>query len=333
MKSPEEINCVCVLGEGRQGAFVRRKALADTTLGAVTVQVAYAGLNYKDALATVPEARVIRNYPRIAGSDFSGVVVESADPAFAPGDKVFSCANGIGVERDGGFADYVRVDRDHLRHLPASLSTFEIAALGVAGITAALSVHLLEDQGLVPGAGPVLVTGATGGVGTMAIEMLARRGHRVVALTGKASQELVLRELGACEVITRLPAEGTPKPLAPAAWAGAIDTVGGETFDGLIRSMKPKACIASVGNAAGNALVSNLLPFILRGVRIVGVNLTEYAPLTEVLLARLSDEMKPTRAIGLTQVVGMNEVPRMLQAMLRREITGRIVMRPQQSKP
>lgn len=326
-----ETDCVCVLGPERPGAIVRRRALPDTSPGAVLVKVDYAGLNYKDALATVPHANVVRSFPRIGGSDFSGVVVESRDPSFASGDLVFSCANGLGVDRDGGFAGFVILSGDHLRHLPQSLSTFEISALGVAGITAALSVHLLEAQGLVPGQGPVLVTGATGGVGTMAIEMLARLGHEVVALTGKCDQEQLLLDLGASEVLVATALQASTKPLGRATWAGAIDNVGGETFDRVIRRMKPKACLASVGNAAGNVFTSNLLPFILRGVRIVGVNLTEYAALMDVLLARLAEEIKPTRALSRTQVIAMDDVPRMLEAMIARKTTGRIVMRPQLS--
>ncbi|SCK26101.1 putative quinone oxidoreductase, YhdH/YhfP family [Variovorax sp. HW608] len=322
------IDCICILGPNRPGASLLRRPLSATTPGSIVVRVEYAGLNYKDALATMPDSKVLRHFPRIGGSDFSGVVVESLDPFFRPGDKVFSCANGLGVDRDGGFAEFVRIDGTHLRHLPAALSAFEICALGVAGITAALSLHLLEAQGLVCGAGPVLVTGATGGVGTMAIEMLARLGHEVIAHTAKPEMRQHLLDLGASDVISTTATERPGKPLERATWAAAIDTIGGDGLDLMIRRMMPRGCIASVGNAAGNTFASNLLPFILRGVRIIGVNLTEYAELMDTLMARLADELKPVRALGLTQIVDMEDVPHMLNAMLERRTTGRIVMHP-----
>jgi len=300
--------------------------LETTSPGDIVVRVEYAGLNYKDALALVPGSQVIRDFPRIGGSDFAGVVLSSRDPLFESGDAVFGCARGLGVSRDGGFTQQVRVNRAHVHAVPPGLSTFEMAALGVAGMTAALALHLLEQQGLRPSQGPVAVSGASGGVGSLAVELLSRHGYAVVACSGKPEQVPWLRQLGAQEVIDpdRLSPHG--KPLAPARWAGAIDTVGGAVLDGLIRGLQPRAAAACVGNVAGNTLTTSVLPFLLRGVRLVGVNLSEYADLTDALLAHLVRGM-PAQAIAQVRVIAMREVPAWLQAMVRRETHGRIVMR------
>lgn len=322
------IQCITFEGGDPPLAVWHTRDLETTSPGDIVVRVDYAGLNYKDALALVPGSQVIRDFPRIGGSDFAGVVLSSRDPLFQPGDAVFGCARGLGVSRDGGFTQQLRVDRAHLHAVPSGLSTFQMAALGVAGMTAILALHLLEQQGLRPEQGPVVVSGASGGVGSLAVEMLSRLGYAVVACSGKPAQAAWLRGLGAVEVIDSARLLEGDKPLAPARWAGAIDTVGAQVLGGLIRGLCPRAAVACVGNVGGNRFSASVLPFLLRGVRLVGVNLSEYADLTEVLLAHLVRGL-PLQAIAQTEVIAMSAVPERLQAMVRRETHGRIVMRAQ----
>lgn len=297
----------------------------DLSPGEVVIRTAHAGLNYKDALAA--QGRVISRYPRVAGSDFSGVVLHSDDARFAPGDAVLACADGLGVERDGGFSELVRVPADSLLHLPAGLSLLDAAALGVAGFTAALAVHLLEEAGLRSGQGPVLVTGASGGVGTMALDMLAMRGHEVCAMSGKSQQRENLLRLGASQWLDGRQPPALNRPLESGQWAGAVDTVGGDYLPWIIASTRERGVIASLGNAAGNSFSSSVLPFILRSIKLIGVNVTAYRSLEQTLWTRLATDLRPARALKMVQQIDFAQVPEYLERLRKREVTGRVVAR------
>ncbi|WP_244119291.1 alcohol dehydrogenase catalytic domain-containing protein [Burkholderia gladioli] len=229
-------------------------SLDDLTPGDVVVRTAYAGLNYKDALATTNHGKVIRHFPRIGGSDLAGLVVSSGDPRFRPGDAVMAYAGGLGVDEDGGFSEYVRLQASRAKPVPANLSLLEAAALGVAGATAALAINLLEESGLKPGTDNVLISGATGGVGTIGIEMLSALGYEVTAMTSKPDHDDFLRKLGAAEVMRASTVTDGGRPLERPLWSGAIDNVGAHVLPWMIRTVRERGAIASIGNAGGNTL-------------------------------------------------------------------------------
>ena len=241
--------------------------------GEVVVRVAYSCVNYKDALAATGAGRIIRRFPCIGGIDLSGTVVESSDPRFKKGDAVIGTSYDIGVAHDGGYAEYARIKADWLVPMPKGMSLFEAMALGTAGFTAALAVVRMEHEGLKPGNGPVVVTGATGGVGSVAIDILAGLGHHVVALTGKEQESAYLKQLGAREVMLRSSLDlAKIKPLDKAMWAGAVDNLGGDILAWLASTMNIGAPLASVGLAASMDLKTTVAPFILRGVSLLGVD-------------------------------------------------------------
>lgn len=246
----------------------------DLPAGEVTIRVHWSSVNYKDALATLPDGGVARISPIVPGIDISGVVVAvEGDAPVAVGDEVIAHGYEIGVSRHGGYAAYARVPAGYVLRLPAGLDLRQAMVIGTAGFTAAQSVDALERHGLVPGTGPVVVTGATGGVGSMAIGMLARRGYEVVASTGKASEAAFLQELGASSVIDRnelsVPAG---RPLEKERWAGAVDCVGGTTLATVIRQLRYGSCVAASGLTGGTGLDATVLPFILRGVSLLGID-------------------------------------------------------------
>ena len=301
--------------------------LDDLSPGQVVVEVAWSSINYKDALASRGRNDIVRRYPRIGGIDFTGVVLDSSDPRFRRGDEVIVHGFGIGVDHDGGHAQVARVSGDWVMRLPSAFSLFEGAVLGAAGYTAGLSLHLMELNGLVPAQGPVLVSGATGGVAGIAIDMLAQRGYRVTAMTGKALAYDYLRALGATEVVARIAAQGEAKPLETAQWAGAVDSVGGTTLAWLTRTMLPQGVIASFGNAGGMELDTTVLPFILRGIRLIGVNANSPMPLREVVWAKMAGDYRPQRLDRVAHVIGLEELPKSLDLMLEGKLQGRTVIR------
>jgi len=259
--------------DARVDARLERLTLDALSPGEVVIRVAWSGINYKDALAATGKGRILRRFPLVGGVDLSGVVVESTEAQFAPGARVLVTGCGLSETRDGGYAQIARVPADAVVPLPASLDLRGAMAIGTAGFAAALAVHRMEHNGLVPGQGPVVVTGATGGVGSLAIDMLAGRGHEVVAVTGKpeASGDY-LRALGASTVLGRDALALSERPLEPARWAGAVDNLGGAMLSYLLRSCQPWGSVASVGLAAGADLATSVMPFILRGVNLLGVN-------------------------------------------------------------
>jgi acrylyl-CoA reductase (NADPH) len=246
--------------------------LDDLSEGEVVIRGHYSSINYKDALAATGAGRILRRFPLVGGIDVSGEVESSTDERYRPGDAVLVTGCGLSEDHDGGYAEYARVHGDWVIPVPAGLDTRSVMQLGTAGFTAALAIHRMEHNGLAPEKGAVIVTGATGGVGSLAVDMLAGRGYRVTALTGKAEAADYLRELGASEVLVRGEFEMGSRPLEKAQWAGAVDNLGGETLAWLTRTMDWWGSIASVGLAQSHELNTTVMPFILRGANLLGVN-------------------------------------------------------------
>jgi NADPH2:quinone reductase len=292
-------------------------------------KTAYSSVNYKDALAaTGTGGRIIRNYPRIAGIDAAGTVVESAAGRFKPRDEVICTSYDFGVDHDGGWSQLCRVPADWVVPLPRGMTLFEAAAFGVAGYTAGLAMELLELNGLAPGNGKVLVNGATGGVATLAIGMLAGLGYAVVAVTGKDGEHDFLRSLGAREVLSRHKLEMGSRPLEKAQWAAAFDAVGGESLAWLTRTMQPGGLIASFGNAGGIEFKTTVLPFILRGVRLIGVNSGDTPmPLRRKVWERLATDLKPRRLGDIAHTISLDDLPAYFDRMLEGQIRGRAVVK------
>ena len=306
-------------------AFVQRR-VDELPPGDVLVRVAYSSINYKDALAAAGKNQIISAYPRTGGIDFSGTVAASADARFAPGDPVVVHGFGVGVDRDGGHAQMARVSADWVMPVPAGLSLLDAATLGAAGYTAALCVHWMEHNGLAPGGAPVVVTGATGGVAGVAIDILAGRGYAVTAVSGKAQEEAYLRQLGATQVLPPSVAAASTRPLDQGQWAGAVDSVGGDMLAWLLRSMAPDGVVTSVGNAGGMALNTTVLPLILRGVRLLGINANSPMALRRVVWAKLAGAYRP-RHLGLVaDVLPFEQLPARMAQMLARGTRGRQVV-------
>jgi len=305
------------------GRFVEL-TLDDLDPGEVVIEARYSSLNYKDALAATGAGKVIRRFPCVGGIDVSGVVESSSDARFKCGDEVLVTGYDMGVAHDGGFAEYVRVPADWVVPLPQGLTMFEAMSIGTAGFTAALSIHRMEQNDLSPGKGKVIVTGATGGVSGLGILMLAQRGYQVVALTGKDSEHEYLKSLGAQEILSRRDVVMGTRPLEKALWAGALDSVGGETLAWLTRTMQQNGTIASFGNAGGIELHTTVLPFILRGVHLIGIDSAATAmPLRRKIWERLASDLRPTQLGLVAQTVPFNEIPQIFPLMLQGKLRGR----------
>lgn len=258
--------------DGITRAGIETLTLDDLSPGDVVIEAHYSSVNYKDALAATGMGKILRRFPLVGGVDVSGVVLHSDDARFATGDAVLVTGCGLGESHDGGYAERVRVPADWVVPLPAGLSLRDAMVLGTAGFTAALAIDRLEQNGLVPGQGPVLITGASGGVGSIAIDLLSSAGYEVTALSRKPGASGYLLELGATEVVASGGIADEGKPLEAARWAAAIDTVGGDVLAWLTRTVKPWGSIASIGMAGGAQLHTTVMPFILRGISILGVS-------------------------------------------------------------
>ena len=319
--------------ERRDGAHVDRGVrdfrATDLAEGEVDIRVEWSSVNYKDGLATIADGKVARISPLIPGIDLAGEVVGSADPAIAVGRRVLAHGYDLGVARHGGFTEFTRVPPGYVVPLPDGLTTRDAMAIGTAGFTAALSVVALEEHGLRPGDGPVLVTGASGGVGSTAVAILAARGHEVWAATGKADQDGRLRELGAGGTLTRDEVTvQTDRPLESARWVGAIDTVGAATLPYVLRTLRPGAAVASSGNAGGATLVTTVLPFILRGVALLGMD-SANMPIDRRrdLWARISTDLRPPDLESGTREVTLETLDGALDAILAGQARGRWLVR------
>jgi acrylyl-CoA reductase (NADPH) len=311
--------------EGRIAALT----LDELMPGEVVFQNAYSSVNYKDALAaTGAGGKVIRKYPLVGGIDAAGVVLSSTDARFKTGDEVICTSYDFGVAHDGGFAQMCRVPADWVVPLPPGLSLFEAMALGTAGFTAGLAVELLELNGLAPDNGKVLVTGATGGVASLVIDMLAGKGYAVTAVTGKDGEHAFLKKLGAQEVLMRSTIEMGSRPLEKSQWAAAFDSVGGEQLSWLTRTMNQHGLIASFGNAGGIELKTTVLPFILRGVRLIGVDSAATPmPLRRKVWQRLTGDLKPRHLADITNTITLDELGAYFGRMLNSGIRGRAVVK------
>jgi acrylyl-CoA reductase (NADPH) len=296
--------------------------------GDVTVRVEWSTVNYKDGLAVTGKAPVVRRFPMIAGIDFAGTVEASSNPNWKPGDKVIGNGWGMGETHLGAYAEKTRVKGDWLVRLPAGMTTRDAMAVGTAGYTAMLSVLALEKHGLKPADGPIVVTGAAGGVGSVAIAVLSKLGYQVIASTGRTSEEGYLKGLGASEIIDRNELSGPAKPLAKERWAGGIDSVGSTTLANLLSMTKYRGAIAACGLAAGMDLPSSVAPFILRGVCLLGID-SVMCPieLRQQAWARLATDLDHTKLAEITQEIPLDQVIEAGAKVLAGQVRGRIVVK------
>lgn len=313
---------------GVAGEVVRLR-MDELSPGDVVIQAAWSSINYKDALAATGRGSIIRRYPRVAGIDVAGRVVESRDSRFRAGDKVLVTGYDFGVDHDGGYSQYARVPGEWVVPLPAGLSLREAMGLGTAGLTAAICIHRFEANDQRPDQGPVVVTGATGGVGSLAIDMLAGLGYEVVAVSGKETAHDYLASLGAARILDRKTLDLGSRPLEKAQWAGAVDNVGGDILAWLTRTVQPWGNITAVGLAGGSELHTTVMPFILRGVSLLGV--TSSGCPTELrhrLWQRLATDLKPRQLDKIvTREVEIQDLPGVFNEMLAGNVIGRTLVR------
>ena len=311
--------------DGATRAEIRELRDADLPDGEVLVDVAFSDLNYKDGLAITGRGKIVRKFPMVPGIDFSGTVAESRHPDYKPGDQVVLTGWGVGERHWGGLSQRARVKGDWLVPLPDGMSLQQSMGIGTAGFTAMLAVMGLEDHGLRPGGRDVIVTGATGGVGSVAIALLAKLGYGVVASTGKADEHDYLRQLGAKEIVDRLAPSG--RPLDSERWGGAVDNVGGATLTALLPAMAIGTAVASCGNAGGAELHTTVFPFILRGVSILGVDSVNCpSERRRAAWARLARELPPHLLDAMVRVVGLRDVPALAAEIVDSRVRGRIVV-------
>ena len=300
--------------------------------GEVTVAVTHSSINYKDALAATGAGRIIRRFPCIGGVDLAGRVTASSDPRFKPGDEILATSYDIGVAHHGGFAEMARLPADWVVKLPAGLSLHDAMALGTAGFTAALAVVRMEHDGLAPDKGPVVVSGATGGVGSIAIEILAKRGYHVVALTGKEAESDYLKGLGAREVLLRQSLDlAKIKPLGKETWAGAVDNLGGDVLAWMASTMQVGGTLASIGLAASFSLNTTVMPFILRGVSLLGIDSVN-CPMAQraEVWRHLATDMRPADlapgSARMTRNIAFADLPAAFDDYIQGRARGRVVV-------
>ena len=315
--------------DDRIEAAVETLEESDLPPGEVTIRVHYSSVNYKDALAVTPNGGVVREYPIVPGIDLAGEVVASESDEFAVGDAVLAHGYEVGTGRHGGFAEYARVPADWVVKL-GSLSPREGAAIGTAGFTAAMSVQALVERGITPDDGPIVVTGATGGVGSVSVDLLSSAGYQVVASTGKADAADRLTALGAAEVIGRLPADpdAKPRPLGKTRWAGAVDCVGGATLADVLSTIKYGGAVAASGLTGGAGLKTTVMPFILRGVALLGIDSVQLpiAP-RRALWELLGSSLKPQHLSDITNEVDVKDVVGVIDEVRAGKYSGRAVVR------
>ena len=297
--------------------------------GDVLVRTKYSTINYKDALSHNGAGKIMRKFPTVAGIDMAGTVETSVDPRFKRGDKVIVHAYDFGVGHDGGYAEYARVPGDWVVRRPDGMTAFDAMTLGTAGFTAAQAIMLMEHNGLKPGNGPVAVTGATGGVGSVAIEILSKLGYEVVAITGKEEEGNYLRGLGARDVRLRQALDlASVRPLDKATWAGAIDNLGGDLLAWLLSTMKIGGTVASVGLAAGPKLNTTVMPFILRGVQLLGID-SANCPMSfrQTIWNKLAAAWRPDRVHDQVRTIEFDDLPTHFDAYWKGLVRGRTVVR------
>ena len=315
--------------DGPATATVRDLDDSALPAGEVTVAVEWSTLNYKDGLCLSPTGSgLVRAYPHVAGIDFAGTVQDSTDPRYAQGDKVVLTGWRVGEIHWGGYATRARVKADWLVPLPGALTTQDARAVGTAGLTAMLSVIALEDHGLTPDKGEVLVTGAAGGVGSVAVAILSRLGYNVAAVTGRPETEAYLRDLGATRMIPRADlAETVKRPLEAEIWAGCIDAVGGPMLARILGQMQYGASVAAVGLAGGSSLPASVIPFLLRGVNLLGIDsvLKPFAGRQQAW-GRIAQDLDLAKLAAMTSTVGLSDLPALGAAILQGQVKGRVVV-------
>lgn len=308
---------------------VKQLTLEDLPKGDVTIRVAYSSVNFKDGLVAM-QGQFVESYPLVPGIDLAGTVTDSTDERFKPGDEVIVTSYQLGTGHFGGFSEMARVPSEWVVPLPKGLSLKEAMVLGTAGLTAALSVQRLEDNGLEPSQGPVLVAGATGGVGSIAVNILAKRGYEVVASTGKANEEAFLKKLGAKQVINRNDIiDSDQTPIREEKWAGAIDPVGGKTLQYILSTLKYDGSVATCGLTGGIEVSTTVLPYISRGINWLGIDSVEF-PMTKRLQVwnRLADDLKPTSLNDeLVNEISLKELPSVLANILEGKVRGRTLVK------
>lgn len=316
--------------EKKTEARLEQITLADLSPGQVVIRVAYSSINYKDALAVSGKGRIMRAYPKVAGIDLSGVVVSSEVSDYKPGDAVLVTGCNIGELLDGGFAEYARVPAEAVVPLPPGLSLHEAMALGTAGYTAALALRRMLENHQTPELGPIAVTGPTGGVGSIAIALFKRAGFQVAAITGKPGAEAYLRALGADEIVDRNTLDVGSKPLETARWGGAVDNLGGDTLAYLTRTVKPWGSIGAIGLAQAPTLSTTVIPFILRGVSLLGIWSVECPRSWRLAIwDRLASDWKPDGLTSLIapRVVGLEQIAEVANELVASQAQGRTVVR------
>jgi acrylyl-CoA reductase (NADPH) len=308
---------------------IRDLTMKDLPEGDVTIRVRYASLNYKDGLAAAHNGQVVKSYPMVPGVDLAGQVVASKNPRFREGDKVLATGYELGISHYGGYSQYARVPAEWIVPLSEGLSLKQAMMLGTAGLTAALSIHRLEHNGLTPEKGPVLVTGATGGVGSLAVAMLANLGYQVAASTGKETEHAYLRSLGAQQVLTR--SEVSPEQLRPLdkqRWAGAVDPVGGRTLAYVLSTTQYGGSVAVSGLTGGAELPASVYPFILRGVNLLGID-SVYCPMelrVELWNRMAQDKNLLARLVEVSREITLSELPAALAQTLQGKNQGRTIV-------
>ncbi len=314
--------------DGKVAAAIEQVAEDRLPEGDVLVAVSHSDLNYKDGMILNGLGRLVRKYPHVPGVDFAGTVVRSEHAGFKAGDAVILTGWRVGEVRWGGYAELARVKGEWLVPLPEGMTAARAMAIGTAGLTSMLAVMALEDHGLVPGAGPVLVTGASGGLGSVAVSLLAGLGHHVAAVTGRPEQADYLKSLGAAEIVPRAELEtASGKPLDPERWAGAIDAAGGALLGNLVTQLRYNASVACCGNAGGIKLETNVLPLLLRGVNLLGIDSVMCPiPRRKAAWARLAKELPVAHLDAVTETIGLADLPDAANRILEGRIRGRIVV-------
>ena len=304
-------------------------SLEDLTEGDVVIKTSYSTINFKDALAATGKGRILRKYPLNGGIDLAGKVAVSTDSRFKEGDSVLVVGCGLSEIHDGGYSEYARVPGDCVVPMPSGLTEYDAMAFGTAGFTAAIAVIRMEANGQIPERGPIVVTGATGGVGSFAISMFSGLGYDVIALSGKKQHEQYLRQLGASELIDRHSLDMGDRPLERAQWGGAVDNVGGDILGWLTKTVKPWGNIGSVGLAGGVGLKTTVMPFILRGVSLLGINSLEMPrEIRDKAWERMCSDLKPAdMSLIVKEVVDFDNLPASFGQFMDGSIVGRIVVR------
>lgn len=315
--------------DGKPVCRFEQLALEDLDPGEVVIETAYSAITYKDAMAARGIGKNVRtDRPCVTGVDLSGTVVSSEDARFKPGDEVIVTNYKLGVEQDGGYADFARVPGDWIVPLPNGLTLYEAMALGTSGLTAALAMDRLEKAGLAPAQGPIGITGATGGVGSLAVDMFAQRGYQVIAISGKQAQYDWLKSIGAHSVLSREEFLKNKSPLAPSLFAGGLDNVGGIYFDRLAAQLQPYGKLAVPGMVLGAEVTTNLLPLVLRAIDILGINVSRqlHMPERKRLWDRLATDLKPRHLSEIARPIPFEDLDKLMDRFFDGSTIGRVVV-------